>query len=359
MNDVDFQPIPVGTVIDPPALDAPAILIPECRTTIHYPARLEAMALDPSKVAERADRIYRAGQIDFIVNIYKRVTVRIIEGENELYITDTTPRPALVRHAALMMRQVLGFKESLAIDITEDVSLRHCGLGSSSNIIAAVASAINELYAKPLTASTLSKLCAQNHGEEIDDDPTKITPVQCLGGSVIGGNYQGGLVVVAGRATPIYTMDLASNLSVVIGVPEDYGHPDSAELMQLEADNIEGFVSTGETFAQKISYTLLHEVLPDLVNNDLTSCKELIYQYRWNMGSIKNCSFALPRIIEIAEALRKYQSDPDIVIFSLSSVGPGFFALTTNPEKVIKDFQDLKMKTITAAIHNGTYKVGE
>lgn len=359
MSTTSFQPIPVGTIIDIPVLNRPVTAIAQGHVTIHYPARLEAMALDPSKVAEREDRVYRAGQIDFVVSLFKHVTVRVISGEGDIVISESTPRPVLVRHAAMMMQKTLNFKQSIAIHVSEDVSLRHCGLGSSSGSIAAVASAINELFLKPLSAAELSKLCAQNHGEEIDGDEANIIPVQCLGGSVLGGNYQGGLVIVAGRATPILTIDLPKELSVVIGVPNDYGHPDSAELMQQEADNMDGFVSTGETYAKEIAYTLVHVVMPDLVENSLASCKELIYQYRWNMGSIKNCSFAFPRTNQIAEELRKYQADDEIKIFSLSSVGPGFFALTTNPDKVVNDFHKLNMSTIVTSIHNNTYKVGE
>jgi len=359
MSTTSFRPIPVGTIIEAPKISHPVVAIAQGYVTIHYPARLEAMALDPSKVAEREDRIYRAGQIDFVVSLFKHVTVRIINGEGDIVISESTPRSVLVLHAAMLMQKALGFKQSISIHVNEDVSLRHCGLGSSSGSIAAVASAINELFSKPLDAAELSKLCAQNHGEEIDGNEANIIPVQCLGGSVIGGNYQGGLVVVAGRATPILAIDLPNELSVVIGVPNDYTHPDSAELMQQEADNMDGFVTTGEKYAKEIAYNLIHEVIPDLLENSLASCKELIYQYRWNMGSIKNCSFAFPRTNQIAEELRKYRTDDEIKIFSLSSVGPGFFALTTNPDKVAKDFYKMNMSTIVTSIHNSTYEVGE
>lgn len=359
MKSISFQPIPVGSVLDAPEVYRPVTLIPDNKITIHYPARLEAMALDPSQIAEREDRIYRAGQINFIVSVFKHVSIQVIEGEGKIVISDRTPRPALVRHAAIMMQKVLGFNESIAIDVVEDLSLRHCGLGSSSGSVASVASAINELFSCPLDAASLSRLCTQNHGEEVDSDPSKITPVQCLGGSVIGGNYEGGLMIVAGRATPIFTMQIPSDLSVVIGVPQDYKHPDSAELMKQETENMEGFISSGQTYAREIAYNLVHDVIPDLVEGSLKSCKELIYQYRWNMGSIKNCSFALPRIVDIAEELRKYQHDEEIEIFSLSSVGPGFFALTTNPKKVVKDFHKLNMRTFVTTIYNDTYKIGD
>lgn len=360
MSTTTFAPIPVGTVMNSGVnLTNKPTLISTGMVTIHYPARLEAMALDPSKVAERKDRIYDAGQIDLTVSIYKHVTVQVIPGEDEIIISDSTPRQALVRHAAEVMKQTIGFKQSISIQMSEDLSLRHCGLGSSSGSIAAVASAINELFSRPLSPATISRLCAQNHGEEIDDDNTHIIPVQCLGGSVVSGNYEGGLLIIAGRATPIFTMNIPSTLSVVIGIPNDFTHPDSSLLMQQEANNMNGFVETGEKYAQNIAYKMLHSVLPDLAHGSLEACKELVYQYRWNMGSIRNCSFVLPRINDIAESLRKYQHDPDIALFSLSSVGPGFFALTSNPEKVIKDFEALNMQTITTKVHNGIYRIGD
>jgi len=360
MSTTTFAPIPVGTVLNKDIiLTHTPTALPKGIVTIHYPARLEAMALDPSKVAEREDRIYEAGQIDLTVSIYKHVTIRIIQGEGEIIISNSTPRQALVRHAAEVMKQTLGFKQSIAIKMSEDLSLRHCGLGSSSGSIAAVASAINELFSRPLSPAAISQLCAQNHGEEIDNDTNHIIPVQCLGGSVVSGNYDGGLLVLAGRAIPIFTMNIPSTLSVVVGIPNDFTHPDSSQLMQQEAENMDGFIETGEMYAQTIAYALVHSVLPELAHGSLKACKELVYQYRWNMGSIRNCSFVLPRINDIAETLRKYQHDPDIALFSLSSVGPGFFALTVNPEKVTEDFEALNMQTITTRVHNGTYAIGD
>lgn len=350
-----FAAIAVGSVIGVPVPERPVVLIPGAKVAIRYPARLEAMALDPSKVAEREDRIYSAGQIDFTVAIFKHLRVQATTGNGEIMLSDRTQRPSLVRHAALLMQRALRISDTLSIDVTDDVSLRHCGLGSSSGTIAAVASAINELYGNPLSARQLTQYCAQNHGEEIDGDDTRLVPVQCLGGSAVSGNYPGGLIILAGRATPIFQSDLLGDAAVVIGVPLDYTHPDSQELMQREADNMAGFVASGNEYGKDIAYRLIHQVMPGLVNGSVQACKELIHDYRWNMGSIRNCSFVLPRINEIAEALRRYADDETIKIFSLSSVGPGFFAVTSDPEKVERDFAALNMQTYRTTIYNGTY----
>lgn len=357
MSSAAFRPFEVGTVFNSTTLDSEPMLLESRTITINYPARLEAMALDPSKVAETASLTYTAGQIDFCVDLQKHVTVQAVDNGGEIIVDGSSDRAPLVRHAAWLMKKSLGFSEGLSVSVEDNVPLRHCGLGSSSGTIAAVASAINELYSRPMSALNLGRYCAQNHGEEIDGDDSRLVPVQCLGGSAVCGNVQGGLVVLTGQATPIMTVDLPDELSVVIGVPDDFEHPDSQELMRREQENMAGFVSTGEERGQEIAYRLVHSVLPSLVSGDLKPCKDLIFDYRWNMGSIKNCSFVLPRIVEIAEALRPLADDEEAVIISLSSVGPGFFALTTNPDRITETFREQQMATLQTTIHNGKYSI--
>lgn len=357
MNKTDFESFPVGTIFNEVSLTATPQLTPEREVLIHYPARLEAMALDPSKVTDNNNLVYTAGQIDFSVALFKHVNVKVLDQSDQIVVTERTKRKALVLHAALIMKSALNFDIGLEIDVTEDISLRHCGLGSSSGLIAATASAINELFGKPITPLDICRYCAQNHGEEIDGDETRLVPVQCLGGSAVCGNYEGGLTILAGEVTPIFTHNLPEALTVVIGVPNDYTHPDSLTLMNQEQKNMEGFAKTGQVYGKAIAYRLVHEVMPGLKRENLKPCKDLIFDYRWDMGSINNCSFVLPRINDIAENLKGLKDDGDIQILSLSSVGPGFFALTNNPKKVEVIFENLNMKVTTAGIYNGKYKV--
>lgn len=348
-----------GTIHNPCRVAGVPRIAPQHNIVIRYPARLEAMALDPAKIATNDSLVYTAGQIDVCVGLYKTVTVSVDEMKpSEIVITPTTGRRALVLHAARMMQKALGIQGELTIDVRDEAGMRHCGLGSSSGTIATVASAINELYGHPVTAHDLSLYCAQNHGEEIDGNDNILTAVQCIGGSVVCGNYSGGIIVLAGEATPIAHVDVSSDYSVVIGVPHDFDHPDSLDLMQREEDNMDGFVNTGEAYGPQIAYRLVHEVLPALTLGDLTPCKSLVFDYRWDMGSIKNCSFVLPRINEIAESLRPLRDDPDVAMVSLSSVGPGFFALTTDPARIRTVFEAHNMKTIETTVHNGTYEIG-
>lgn len=324
---------------------------------VQYPARLEAMALDPAKIATNDSFVYTAGQIDLCIELFRSIRVSYDEQGTGIVISKRTKRASLALHAGLLMMEALGISGRLIIDIDDPTAeLRHCGLGSSSGTIAGVASAINELFGCPIDPHELVLYCAQNHGEEIDDDPTRLAAVQCLGGSGVCGNYDGGLILLAGEATPIGRYFIDEKQSVVIGIPNDFNHPDSKELMQKEEESMEGFVATGSLYGKEIAYRLVHEVMPALELGNLEPCKQLVFDYRWDMGSIQNCSFVFPRMNAIADRLRPLRADKSVKFIALSSVGPGFFAITDDPESIEKLFGELNMRTIRTSVYNDKYK---
>ena len=355
MKKTDFDKFRIGTIFNECVVSA-APIIQAQEIIIDYPIRLEAMALDPSQIANNDNLVYRAGQIDVTVPLFKRITVKI-SNDNNIAITSSILRPTLVRHAAKLMQKALNLSDGLIIDVVDTVNLRHCGLGSSSATIAGVACAINEIYGNPIHPQDLVKYLAQNHGEEIDNDMDHLMPVQCIGGSAVCGNFEGGLIVLAGEATPIAQMKIGREYSVVIGVPNDFEHPDAGQLMQAEIDNMHGFERTGVQYGNEIAYRLVHQVLPELREGKLNAVGDLIFDYRWNMGSIKNCSFAFPRTLEIAEQLRSTYHMGSGEILALSSVGPGFFAVTKEPDRLVAKFKANNMAVIVTTVHNGKYVV--
>src|SRR5690606_32730373 len=137
---------------------------------------------------------------------------------------------------------------------------------------------------------------------------------------------------------------LSQDSSVVIGVPDNYVPLDAQAMMEAEIANMDGFTHAGSEHSGEISYRLVHEVLPGLVTGDLKACKDLIFDYRWDMGSIASCSFVYPRMVDIAESMRDLKDDPRATIITPSSVGPAFFALTKDPEYISERFSELGMK---------------
>lgn len=265
----------------------------------------------------------------------------------------------LIRHAVELMRAALKFKHGLRIQVKDGVDLRHCGLGSSSSLIAGVACAINELFGKPISDKQMVKYLAQNHGEEIDGNDEMINPVQCIGGSAACGTHEGGLVIIAGESCVVKTMNIPDEYDVVVGIPKDFKHPDSKYLMDKEIENLHKFLECGKRYGPTIAYRLFHECFPamECSKDGLRVLGDLIYDYRYNMGSIENCSFVYPPMIDLMKSLAYLKLEGRADILTISSVGPGMFAITKEADVCERAFQEKNMLTIRTKIHNGRYEI--
>lgn len=325
---------------------------------ISYPTRLEAMALDPSLVEINAENDYRAGQMILKVAIFRNCTVKVVEG-SEIVISKNSSKSVLCLHAALLMKYLLNFHCGLEIEYTEELDRRHSGLGSSSGCIAAVSVAINELFGNPIEKRDLVNFIVKNHGEEMDSMPDQIVPVQCLGGSAISGHYDGGLLISSGDRFVIGSGSVDTNLDVIIMIPNKYNFPDSKKLMDDEEINMGGFLRAGKLYASNVAYRLIHEVLPDLQLDSIQEAGKLAWDYRYHMGSIHNCSFTHPEVNEISNKLNQLYEENEIKFLSMSSVGPGFFAVLDpkHTQKYKDKFEKIGLECIITKPYNGKYKI--
>jgi len=353
---VDFLPFKVGTVFNP--IDLQSLdLRPKFKTIeIKYPSRLNAMALDPSKIAANDNLQYSPGEIILKIQIYKKVKVSIIDNGG-IIIDEKSKRHSLIKHATLLMRKALNVSDGYGIEVENENEIRHAGLGSSSGLISSVACAINEIYGNPISPDDLIQYLAQNHGEEIDGEPNLLSPVQCIGGSAAAGLSSGGLIVLAGKNRVIAHMNIGNEYAAVIGIPSDFKELDSQDLLKEEIKNFDKFIQCGKKYGSLISYRMLHSVLPAMTQGDIRPLGDLVFDYRFDMGSIENCSYCYSRLPEIAQSIRFLKEDGVADMLAISSVGPAFFAITKQPEKCSEIFQREGMVTHTAEIDNQRYQV--
>ena len=338
--------------------------VKELRTTregliVKYPCRLDAMAINPAAVCYNDSMVFTPGEVVISTKKYIVVTLKKEHSQNELTISKTTKRKVLVKHAYHLMKEVLNFNDSLYIDVNDDGIPKHCGFGSSSSTIAAVASAINELYGCPIKNSDLIKYLASNHGEEIsDNDEDNLKMVQCIGGGATNGLVKSGIIIIAGRATAIAKMEYKGK--IVIGLPKDFEVKDANYLMEKEEENLHKFKKTGELYSEKIAYDLLHKALPGMINNSIKELADVVFDYRFNMGSIENCSFVYPNTVNQANEIRKLYENQKCELLALSSVGPAYFAIANNDEQLEeckKVFRNLNMEVMVTEVNNDTYLV--
>jgi len=353
----DFNPYRVGTVFNPIKIRLSGIRPAYKGVKIRFPSRLNAMAIDPSKIANNKNLVYTPGEVVFSVGIYKSVGVKVFDNDGKLKISQRSKRKSLIKHAYILMKKALNFKEGLYIDVDNVREIRHCGLGSSSGLIASVSCAINEIYGNPVDGATLVRYLAQNHGEEIEGRNDLINPVQCIGGSAAAGIFNGGLLVIAGDSCLIKTMDIPSQYKVVIGIPKDFKERDSVVLLNEEIKNLNKFIKTGKKFGPQIAYNVLHRLLPAITKGDLSVIGEVIFDYRFNMGSIKNCSFVYPKMVRLTRMIAFLKKKNIVKVLSISSVGPAVFAITKDPDYCSRVFKKLGLMVIITRIENGKYKV--
>ncbi|MGL4759471.1 MAG: hypothetical protein ACRCXZ_09105 [Patescibacteria group bacterium] len=347
-----FQKFPVGKVINQFSGNIGPVDSTYQKVVIQYPSRINTMALDPSRIEERADHTYNAGEIIITLELFKTISINKNQSQSD---SITSSRPSLVLHALELMRKALKTEDYFDVVIDDPNSYKHCGLGSSSSLISGVMCAINQLYGSPITAKDLVAYSARNHGEETGDDKF-LTPVQCLGGSAVAGLYDGGVSVLVGNNRVIYSGDLNCD-HVVIGIPKYYKPLNSDLLMILEQEAMPKFVNTGNLYREKIAFQVLHDVIPGLIESESKPLKDLIFNYRFNYGSIKNCSFGCPEIVEISDNLRHLYTSDEVSVLGLSSVGPAFFAVTNNPDYVRGVFEEQDLKCIQTKVYNGKFKV--
>lgn len=356
---VDFKPYPVGKVFNPLQIDLSQVKLKHRRVIVKFPSRLNAMAIDPSKITSNKNLIYTPGEVLFCVGIYKTVNIQITNKPDEITISNRTNRKGLVKHACLIMKIALKSHQGFSIDVDNELELKHCGLGSSSSLIAAVSSAINELYGNPISKERLVKYVAQNHGEELDNKPNDLNPIQCIGGSAAAGMYQGGIFVIAGESQVIASNNIDNKYQVIIGIPEKYKEEDSKAQFDKEKLNFAKFLKTGKKYGPILAYRILHQGIPDLFLGNLEIMGDIIYDYRFDMGSIRNCSYVYPPIIKIAKKIAVLKKDGTAPVLALSSVGPAFFAITTKPDICSTVFEAAGLRVFKTKIENKPYQILE
>jgi predicted sugar kinase len=353
----DFKPFVVGTVFNPVKGGPYRADLKYEKVIIKYPSRLDIMAIDPSKIASNENLIYTPGEVVLKVDIYKTVLVKIRNDTDKIIISPSSKRPSLIRHAALIMKKALNFKYGLEIDVDNSNELRHVGLGSSSSLIAATGSAINELFGNPIPADKLVPYFAQNHGEEIDGKPNLINPVQCIGGSAASGLYSGALLILAGKSRVIQSMKISRKYKVIIGIPKDFVQLDSKILLEKELVVIDEFIECGRKYGPAIAYRVLHSVLPAMTEGDLKTVGDLVFDYRFKMGSIENCSYTYPNLVSLCNRLAFLKTENLAEILSISSVGPAIFAVTTEIDKCRQAFEKENLQIYIAKPENNRYRV--
>ena len=324
-----FSMFEVGNVYNKYKINAAAFPI-YSSVTIEYPTRLNAMAIDPSGIAENKNMHYSPGEVVFSTDIRIVVRITLNPEEKDIYVGENYNRVSVVNHTCEIMRKALKYDGHFKVELLQSHNFRHCGLGSTGAIQAAIGAGINYMFDNPIGQADLVRYLAQNYGEEIDGDPEHLMPVQCIGGSAASGIFKGGVFVLAGENTVISCGTINEDYEVVLGIPKDYKCQDAKTQFDEEEKNIDKFRECGDLYRSQIAYNILHKFLPAVVHQDVKTMGDVIFDYRYNMGSILNCAYTYAKMPQIMNELKFLKTENIVDVLAISSVGPLVFAIGKN-----------------------------
>jgi len=162
-------------------------------------------------------------------------------------------------------------------------------------------------------------------------------------------------LVISGENQIVKTGEISKDYDVIIGYPKDLEIINPDILFDKEKDNFKKFKDCGMNYGQEIAYNVFHKILPAINEKNLSKIGEVIYDYRFNKGSIINCSFSYPKLVEVTNNLSFLKKESIAEVLSISSVGPLVFAITKNPEECISAFKKNGLNIIQTKIENRKY----
>lgn len=321
---------------------------------IEYPSRINAMAIDPSKISwDDNTKLYSAWEVVFSIDHPISISVEISD-ESRIEWS----REILIQHWYELFKNVTWCKESHVIRVNNHDELKHVGLWTSSRLISWVITALNHLYWKPLSPIEVIQLASQNHWEEMSNDNSKLKHVQSIWWSAASWQFAWWLQILAGNWQVIFNQDIDNDYKIMLWIPNDFKQKSAEELMKLEIDAMDWFIDCGKKYWPEIAYNILHVLMPASKEGKWDIVWDVILDYRKDKWSVKNCSFCYDWLEDLFDKLVPLKKDWLVDVISVSSVWPGIFALykEKNWKEIEYKFKELDMNTRKFNINNDRYK---
>ena len=308
--------------------------------TVHVraPARIHLTVLDMNRFAPDHPG---GGGIGFAIQCYCTADVRCTEQE----ITIDYTRAPIVRHLVEVLRKATGYRGGFAIRVT-DHEYKHVGLGSTSTIMIAVATAINEALGSPLSTTQLRHIIGHNYVEETADGSIAFGFETGVGPAA---TIYGGMALMGDELALVYHHPFAEGRNVYIIIP-----PTSiSSAGTQEFDLLMNKARTLDYRDRELkAYFFLMDLVPALERNDLKKVGEVIWEIEFRGSKRAEVEHHSYGIYHYMSLLR----EKNLEFVGMSSVGPSIAVVTALDcqamEELIKPL-GLKIAIATKADNTG------
>jgi beta-ribofuranosylaminobenzene 5'-phosphate synthase len=336
----DFRSFPPGQILKTLGLEKKKFMLrPEKGILlVRAPARIHLTVLDMNRFApDHAG----GGGIGFAIQCYCTAEVSCTKKE----ITIDYNRAPIIVNFVAVFKKAVGYSGGFAIKVT-DHEYKHVGLGSTSTVMIAVATAMNEALGSPLTNTQLRHLIGHNYVEETEDGSIAFGFETGVGPAV---SSFGGMAVLGDELALAYHHPFAEGKNVYIIIPPT----DISSAGTQEFDLLMNKARTLDYRDRELkAYLFLMDLIPALERDDVRKAGDVIWEIEFRgskRAEVEHHSF---EIYHYMSQLR----DAGLEFVGMSSVGPSIAVVTDKDrkslEKVLKPL-NLKIAIATKVDNHG------
>lgn len=326
----DFRSFPPGEHIRTLGYEKTYTFKP-CKGTISVraPARIHLSVLDMNRFAPEHPG---GGGLGFAIQLYCTVDVTCTESGLEIDYS----RSEIIEHFVAVFRKVTGYSGGFRIH-AEDHQYPHVGLGSTSTIMIALATALNTAAGSPLSQDQLRYLVGHNYIEETTEGNVAFGFETGVGSAV---STYGGMAIMGDELTLVHHHSFAEDENVFIVIPPTT----ISSAGEKEFDLLMNRARTLDYRDRELkAYLFLMDLIPALERKDVRKIGDIIWEVDFRgskRAEVEHHSF---EIYHIMSQLR----EAGLEFVGMSSVGPSIAIITKKSRADIEKILDKIGATIT------------
>ena len=288
------------------------------KCVVKAPARIHLSVLDMNRFApDHAG----GGGIGFAIQCYCSAEVECTKQGLSIDYS----RSAIIENFVAVFNKAVGYTGGFKIKAT-DHERKHVGLGSTSTVMIAVATALNEALGAPLSNAELRTLIGHNYVEETADGTVAFGFETGVGPAA---STYGGMAVMGDELVLVYHHAFAEGKNVFIVVPPT----DISSAGTKEFDLLMNRARTLDYRDRELkAYFLLMDFIPALERQDLKKIGDVIWEIEFRGSKRAEVEHHSYRIYQYMSTLR----EAGLEFVGMSSVGPSIAIVTEKSRKEIQ-----------------------
>ncbi|MDD1675724.1 MAG: GHMP kinase [Methanomicrobiales archaeon] len=305
---------------------------------ITAPARIHLSVLDMNRFAPGRPG---GGGIGFAVQIYCTSEVQCIPQGTEI---DYERKPIL-EHLVQVFSRAVGYTGGFRIR-ARDHQYKHVGLGSTSTIMIATITAMNQAIGSPLKNDQLRLLLGNNFVEEVSEELIAFGFETGVGPAV---SVHGGMAVMGDELTLAYQHSFAGGMDVYVIIPP-------SDISSAGTHEFELLMNRARDLDYRDrdlkAYMFLMDLIPALERADVARIGEIVWEVEFRgskRAEVEHHGFGIYRYMnQLREA--------GLEFVGMSSVGPSIAVITQKSEEEIRSI--IKELGLTLAIRTRVDNTG-